>query len=73
MIDAYVAFTDYPGTRDTVLENLDVRLGKTTSGSIFSGIDFTHQAIMDTINAHFPGLPLIGGTTFGEITGVKGS
>jgi len=40
------------------------------AGVLFAAIDFDHQLILNHINAAFPGIELIGGTTDGELSSV---
>jgi hypothetical protein len=42
------------------------------AGILFAAIDFEHQLILDCINAAFPGIELIGGTTDGEMSSILG-
>jgi len=58
---------------DAITEALDacaVTLGGKTpqAGLLFAGIDFDHQALLDGIEARYPGLSLIGGTGHGELS-----
>jgi hypothetical protein len=42
------------------------------AGVLFAAIDFDHQLIVNHINAAFPGIELIGGTTDGEVSSILG-
>ncbi len=42
------------------------------AGILFAAIDFEHELILNRINATFPDLELIGGTTDGEVSSVLG-
>jgi hypothetical protein len=42
------------------------------AGVLFAAIDFDHQLIVDCVNAVFPGIELIGGTTDGEVSSILG-
>jgi hypothetical protein len=42
------------------------------AGILFAAIDFEHELILNQINAKFPDLELIGGTTDGEVSSVLG-
>ena len=47
----------------------DALSGKTPqAGLLFAGIDHDHQALLDGVEARYPGLQLIGCTTHGEIS-----
>ncbi|MDX1547573.1 MAG: FIST N-terminal domain-containing protein [Rhodothermales bacterium] len=58
---------------DAIDEALD-RCAETLSektpqaGLLFAGIDHDHQALLDGVEARYPGLQLIGGTTHGELS-----
>lgn len=58
---------------DAIEEALDAcreKLGGMTpqAGLLFAGIDHDHQALLDRIEARYPGLQLIGCTTHGELS-----
>lgn len=40
------------------------------AGILFSAVDFDHQLVLDTIQATYPGIALIGGTSDGEISSI---
>jgi hypothetical protein len=42
------------------------------AGILFAAIDFEHELVLNQINATFPDLELIGGTTDGEVSSVLG-
>jgi hypothetical protein len=51
---------------DACLETLGGRMPQ--AGLLFAGIDHDHQALLDGIEARYPGLQLIGCTTHGEMS-----
>jgi hypothetical protein len=58
---------------DAIAEALDAcaeALGRKTpqAGLLFAGIDHDHQALLDGIDARYPGVQLIGCTTHGELS-----
>lgn len=58
---------------DAIEEALDAcreKLGGMTpqAGLLFAGIDHDHQALLDRVEARYPGLQLIGCTTHGELS-----
>ncbi|PAP75447.1 FIST signal transduction protein [Rubrivirga marina] len=58
---------------DAIAEALDAcadALGGATPGAglLFAGIDHDHQALLDGVEARYPGLPLVGGTGHGELS-----
>jgi len=55
---------------EEALEACAERLGDRTprAGLLFAGIDHDHQALLDGVEALYPGLPLIGGTGHGELS-----
>lgn len=57
-----------------VLEQCDATLGSlmAQAGILFVGIDHEYELILENINAKYPGIELIGGTTDGELSSVHG-
>jgi hypothetical protein len=58
---------------EAIQQCLDSLEGKIPqAGILFAAIDFEHELILNQINATFPDLELIGGTTDGEVSSVLG-
>jgi hypothetical protein len=70
---ATIGHSEDPDSADAINEALDqctaTLSGKTPqAGLLYAGIDHDHQALLDGVEARYPGLQLIGGTTHGELS-----
>ena len=77
MFQATVGHSDDVDTEDAVREILDqcneeLRGRQAKGGILFTGMDFEHGLILDRIREAYPGIELIGCTTYGELSSKGG-